>query len=1113
MRYQDLGRRAGGLLGSTAMAAWLLIGAPSALAQPAAAPSVEAFRLSKGDAARLAVDAANGEPVLVIAAAARAGRIGELAEAVAKLGGRVDYRLDAIDYLTAVLPSDKVVTFLRDPALEAAAVDNMNDKDAEQSFALPSGKESGGGEGAAAAAPPSADAPTLPARPLDQAYSVLRDMNGTAFQARDPRFDGRGVVIGQVETFPDFLLPEMQTALDATGKPIAKFAGIVRAPATAASLDPSAAPAGEGWSSLLGPVVESRDGALIVGERRFTVPRAGAYRMASLSVPRDSWLGKCMLAALGRAVPSGKVPAADASAALSFDLLWSDADETLGIDSDGDGDFADETGVRTYATSGQIGVFGADDPATEARETIGYGVEKIGERLSLNFGLGSHSTMVAGAAAASRGTKGRIDGVAPGAQLLSIAAMDGASTAAYVRGIAIAYLDPRVDVVLIEGHTSLLGPYSPKDGRSLVALAISRLADRYPKPTVITAFNVPAMSQAADMSNPANVLSIGASDSAASLKASYGWRGARERGLHVVGAEGPSGEGALKPDLLSPASPVSLDSGLRWSAGLNLYPGVYRLPAGYTICAGTSCATPVAAGATALLVGAAKLSGLRHDAPTVHKALRDGADFDAGLPANKQGRGFLDIERAWTLMGGAGSPAGDYAIEVAAPVKTVISAGLARPNIGPGLFEREGWSAGERGNRTIWLTRRSGPKGPLRFDVDWQGADGAFASARHLTLPLGKAVPLKVDIAVQGPRVYSAIARLSRPGEPGFAVAIPATIVVPIAFEAKDGYRWTDKVALQRPGRRQLYFRVPEGTGAFSVTIKASHRARLMLFEPGGKMENYDPFAQTSEMEGTATLSVEAPTPGVWEVLLHENQDYKVFDWTVDGAKGLPDSMVEVTATVLGADIALHPGEVRLHNRLGAFVGGVPSGALGGRRSERVAVAPGETRSFDIEVEPGQPLLAAEIRPAGAAAGDVELHLFDCTTGHCWIARRGNQPGASQRVIVDRPSPGRWKAVIVASGAGAAPVAVDYADLYTHPKLGTLATTDSREPRKTGDDWVEKWTPLPGETPRAGYRRIGVLRFDADGFPTLALKPFEPSYQVAEPARDAILGLGYFELR
>lgn len=1084
--------------------------ARTAVPTPISARSLKGppLTLSKTDAARLALYAANGEPAVVLSIAARIRQNANAVVAVQRHGGRVDYRLDSIDYLTAVLPTSAVAAFLAEPVLEAVAIDNLNNEYAGEVhwFSGTVGPEGEVSQSAASSATAETDklvrsdirALRLPARPLESMHSILRDMDGEAFQKRDLRFDGRGVVIAHIEDFPDFLSPELQLAKDATGKDIPKFADVISIPAPAASLDSAEPRRGGRWTTRLSLPIASNGLTLNSGGRAFRLPKPGTYRLAQLELPSTGW---------GRFVyPHARKAHAGAStlkegAPLLLDVLWSERERRLWIDSNGNRDFSDEKAVGDYRTSREFGVLGADDPATEIRESAPYAVQADGDYIGINLAYSSHATFVAGAAAASRG-KGLVEGVAPGAQLIAIAYGGGgvASIAAFVRGLATAYMNPRVDVVLVQGRSVITDPDSRKDGQSLLAIVQSRLVERYRKATLATSNNNVWISSIMDFTAPQNVISVGASQSAESLFSYYGIKSRHAQDLHWVGAEGPSGDGGLKPDILAPANPVSVINRDQWQAFFSLYPGVFRLPVGYAICGGTSCATPVAAGAAALLVGAAKLHGLPHDANAIHDALRNSASFMSHVPAYKQGRGILQIDAAWRYLNSRAKRNEHYDIEVAAPVRTVWSDTLPRPHTGRGLFEREGWRADERQERVILLTRRSGPKEPVRFDVGWEGNSGAFTSRSSIILPLNQPVALNVGIRVEAPGVYSSIVHLNRPSEPGTAASIPVTIVVPHEFTDVQGFAWEGKVELGRPaGRHNLFFRIPEGTKAFSVRMETLREGVILYLVPPHNPDA-GPYSVFTAKESflstnmTAGLTVEAPASGVWEVVLHDEQDKRMFDWQAADLDYLPSSEIKISAKILGASAAVEGEEVRLENKLGAFNGAVENLGLGGLRSSRATLRPREPLVVDLEVEAGQALLAAAMDRVGGADLDADLHLFDCTGERCALSRRSDNRGAREQVVVEKPAPGKWKVVILASGDEQGAMELAYTDYYTHPRLGMLTTTDQPQERLPGETWQARMKVWRIDEPREGYRPAGVIRIRDESLRMLQKEAYASSW-------------------
>src|SRR6185436_7088452 len=112
-------------------------------------------------------------------------------------------------------------------------------------------------------------------------------------------------------------------------------------------------------------------------------------------------------------------------------------------------------------------------------------------------------------------------------------------------------------------------------------------------------------------------------------------------------SHGPSGTGQLKPDLIAPSGQVSTDPGYR--RGM-VRRGLFELPPGYSVDGGTSTATPMAAGATALVVSAAKQRGLRYDGPRLKAALQGGTRYIPRLAAHEQGAGLIQVNAAVSLL-------------------------------------------------------------------------------------------------------------------------------------------------------------------------------------------------------------------------------------------------------------------------------------------------------------------------------------------------------------------------------------------------------------------------------------------------------------------------------
>src|SRR5207253_1773734 len=154
----------------------------------------------------------------------------------------------------------------------------------------------------------------------------------------------------------------------------------------------------------------------------------------------------------------------------------------------------------------------------------------------------------------------------------------------------------------------------------------------------------PAFGYVAEDGLAPGVVSVGGYQSKESYRLNWGFVPEQDDNLHWGAlSHGPGGAGALKPDLIAPTGQISTDPGYRMG---QVSKGFFHLPPGYSVDGGTSTATPMAAGATALVVSAAKQSGLSYDAVKLKAAITGSARHIAHLAAHEQGNGLIQVAPA-----------------------------------------------------------------------------------------------------------------------------------------------------------------------------------------------------------------------------------------------------------------------------------------------------------------------------------------------------------------------------------------------------------------------------------------------------------------------------------
>ena len=1050
-------------------------------------------RLFKDSRQSLAIARAQGRRDITLVVAAVAGRSAALAQDAARLGGDVRFRDDSVGYLRVRLPLDSATAFSELPNVEAAAVDYEDSYPNRLSPSSPDGAGNGPSDsdpGMLQARPQSTEAwPPRPGDgPLRDQYSPLKDIGAAEFLAKNPTFDGRGVTIALLDGNVDLLLPEFQTAYTADGRRVAKIADFVNVtdPRDDAELNPQ-------WVDMRAEV-DAPNGRATFSGKTFTVPRPGHYRLGFFDERRFN--DPANAAYIEQDVDRDGNPKGDDGL---FGVLWDERTNDVWVDTNRDLSFADQKAMTDYVKRQDVGAFGKDDPATPIRESIGFAVQtdRANKFISLNLGIYQHASGIMGHVVGNREPNGRISGVAPGARLVSmfygVSNLHGA-----IEGIIRAFRDPQIDLIVFEQSVAMASiPYLLADGRHPLSIVAQRLTTRYPKLMFVPGGNSSGFGIVAEDGVAPGVVSVGGYQSRDSYLANWGIAVEEYDNLHWGGmSHGPSGTGALKPDLLAPSGQVSTDVGYRKGQARK---GLYQLPPGYSVDGGTSTATPMAAGATALVVSAARQRGVRYDARSLKAALQGGARRIPHLGAHEQGAGVIQVANAFDLLQKLQSTP-LVSITSRAPVRTALSTLLDPPNEGPGLLEREGWKPGDRGERTIVLTRTSGPDAPMPLTIEWLGNDGTFSSTSSVSLPLNRAVPVAVAIAVKNPGVHSAQMVLTSPELPVPAHRVLATVVAAIPLAA-NGYSATTTVSVARPADRGVFVVVPPNAAALALnTTSKDGPLRLSLVSPEREQLYPCGFPPTS-----APCAIARPTPGVWEINV-ANNDMTYDEAIVEAAK--PRS-VTVNASAVAVDLSGGPAggwtegagavnfAANLTNRLAAVKSVVPAGSVASAFRTSRSIARGEQHVYQIAVPKGAAYVRARVHAAQPNA-DLDLYLLDCTgldrkpaapyerdnggksppmpDVACATKAKAAGVGPDGEVEVSDPAPGKW--IVVVDGYSlSGSSSYEYVDMVSDPSLGAVAVAAVAEDRAAGSSWsapAHAWVAKMPAGPRTLAGRVVV---------------------------------------
>lgn len=998
--------------------------------------------LSKHDRELLADAVANGDTSVTMLVASRPGANPTVASGLASLGAVVSYRDDDVSYIRAVVPANKADAVARLSGVQTA---NLNEV-----IPLDDPDANAGGENVEAVPAPG------PSTPSQNPYMPTQDIGAPQFVAAHPAWDGRGVTVGILDTGVDLGHPSLQTT--STGERKVVDWKTYTDPFT--DNDPT-------WVTMTNQVTTAANGTFTYQGTTYAAPFRGTFRVGLFN-ERDPRLG----GELGNDVNRDGNPAGSSGI---FAVLWDTNANNVYVDANQNHSFADQQAMTDYNVRQDVGAFGTDNPATPIREAMPFVVQTDGRNKVVNIGIvsGAHATHVAGIVAGNGFFGGAFNGAAPGAKIVSIRVclfIAGCTSHAMIEGMIYAEKQANVDVI----NMSIGGLPALNDGNNTRAVIYNRLIDQYKAQMFISAGNDgPGINTVGDPSVATKVVSVGAYVTRDTWYYNYGAVATKPEGLFVFSSRGPREDGGFKPDIVAPGSAIS---GVpTWQDGQPVA-GTYNLPPGYGMFNGTSMAAPEATGGAALLISAAKQSNVQWQPDQLRQAVKSSARYLPAYGAHEQGDGLFQVGAAWDLLRTNIKTVG---INSTAPVHTIISQFLATPNQGSGIYEREGWAAGQSGERTVTFTRTTGGSRPVNYNLSWVGNDGTFSSAGTVALPLNTPVGVSVSINAASAGVHSAILNLDDPSTTGIDYQVMNTIVAAEQFSAANNFSVSRSGSADRPDSTTYFFYVPENTPAFKVDLTGVNgRVRLLRFHPYGvALDNTNTTAY--QTGGTQSRTLSNPTPGVWEV-------------TVDASRTSPvaPATFTITGSILGVDVTpatwtIDPATVGttytqpfdFTNRFGTFTGGAVGTALGSAFSARPTIAAGGAQQqYTISVPAGSTSISARIGNASDNAADLDLYLFDCHTGSCVLRAQSTSGSANEAVYVANPAAGTWVALVDPYAVPSGSTAYDYFDLVANPTFGSVSITDPAAVHANNSTWSASASVTANAAPAAGRFLQGFVQ-------------------------------------
>ncbi|MFI6944373.1 S8 family serine peptidase [Streptomyces sp. NPDC050418] len=1014
---------------------------PSFAADPGGEPApakAAAEKLGSDDAKLLAQAEAEGEKTVTVMVATTEGATEQAAKTFDGVkGGMVGKTNDKLGYVRATVPTKQAKAAIK----EASALSSVKGIDLLQEIELddptPAGDRAKGAKNHGGTAPGSYPAPGKKT-PAKNPYNPSFETGAVEFVEDNPKADGRGVTIGILDSGVDLGHPALQKTT--TGE--RKIVDWVTATDPVIDGD-------ETWRQMSNAVSGP---TFTFGGKTWTAP-AGSYSV--------EWFEE---AASTGGDANGDLNR-DGDTTDKWGVLYDAAAGTVRVDLNGDSDFTNDEAMKPYKDGHQVGYFGKDDPATDVVERVPFVAEirkdvvynDAGDKSDyVNIGIieSEHGTHVAGITAANSLFGGRMNGAAPGAQLVSSRACTwsgGCTNVALTEGMIDLVTKRGVDIV----NMSIGGLPPLNDGNNARATLYTRLIDEFGVQLVISAGNSgPGTNTIGDPSLADKVISVGATISKETWASNYGSGVEKKYAMMPFSSRGPREDGGFTPTLSAPGA--SINTTQTWIPGGPVPEAGYALPAGYSMLQGTSMASPQAAGASALLISAAKQKKIELSPLTLRTALTSTADHISGVKAHEEGAGLIDIEGAWKAIK-KGATA--HAYDVAAPVDTAIDEFLKTPGSGTGLYDREGGlKVGERKTYDVKITRTSGSSRAIEHELDFENNDGTFriVGDDEVRLPLNKPVTVKVQAKAGSAGIHSAILELDDERTEGVDRQIMTTVVASAEL-AKPSFGFKASGSVQRNSSKSYFVTVPKGAKTFEVALgglKAGSQTRFISIHPYGVpvdptstpncYPNYENPANTCRPD---LRSYANPQPGVWEIEVESRRTSPLLDNPYQlSASALGVSFDPAVQTIAEAKIGT-PAAVdwTVSNEFAPITGGkLAGGALGSSKEARPTIAHQAQQQYRVEVPAGSERFDVSIGNTSDKGADLDLALYRIVNGSAQLVGQSADGDSEEAVSLAKPAAGTYIALVQGYDVPAGSTEFDYLDLYFAPSLGEVKVDASK---------------------------------------------------------------------
>ncbi|XP_065194194.1 tripeptidyl-peptidase 2-like isoform X1 [Sycon ciliatum] len=477
----------------------------------------------------------------------------------------------------------------------------------------------------------------------------------------------------------------------------------------------------------------------------------------------------------------------------------------IGVEESGD-----MTGVEPllpFRLSGKYSTFAGD-------AMVNYTVDVFdeGATVAIVVASGSHGSHVAGISAACFPDEPVKNGVAAGAQILSVKIGDTRLSTmetgtAFVRA-AIAVVKYKCDVVNLSYGE---GAHLDNVGHSVKVLA--DLAKKHGIVFVCSAGNNgPCMSTVGcPGGTTSEMIGVGAYVSPQMMEAQYGMLEKCPGQNYTWSSTGPSADGNLGVDISAPGGAIT--SVPTWTLK------------NHVLMNGTSMSSPNAAGCVALILSGLKDNGVPYSAFSVRRALINTAHLPSGASRFNRGHGMIQVEPAYEWLR-------RYHDVMEHDIWFEVSVALPRRSRQRGIYLRDGYESLSQPITTSVTVTPHYPRehadfveSQLALDLRLSlvSSESWVTVCPYLALPnSSRTFQVSVDTRGLGDGEHYAEVRAFDSVDPsrGPLFRVPVSVLVPKSLTDRASYKETLVFTSGTPQRR--FFRVPESATYVDIVVSSN---------------------------------------------------------------------------------------------------------------------------------------------------------------------------------------------------------------------------------------------------------------------------------------------------